>query len=181
MSCCIPSYASFCRYFSVDRSGTTGVLVCNKSAIAALNSFSDFLIYLYPAKPLWGLYLPVKQRHGLIFLFSVGLLVCVAGVPRMYYLELFFSLPTILIVGHCSHLNLEIADEKNGERIRNMALHGPRDEHRHNLRLPFRRQTRPRDLFPRLLKFFLQNTKRSDPANLRPNNPQRVSCFPTTV
>lgn len=60
-------------------------------AIAALNSFSDFAVYLYPAKPLWSLHLPVKQRLGLIFLFSVGLLVCVAGVLRMYYLEVFFD------------------------------------------------------------------------------------------
>lgn len=60
-------------------------------AIATLNSFSDFLVYLWPAKPLWSLHLPVKQRLGLIFLFSVGLLVCVAGVLRMYYLVVFFS------------------------------------------------------------------------------------------
>ncbi|KAF2031946.1 hypothetical protein EK21DRAFT_61952 [Setomelanomma holmii] len=60
-------------------------------AIAALNSFSDFLVYLWPTKPLWGLHLPVKQRLGLIFMFSVGLLVCVAGVLRMYYLEIFFE------------------------------------------------------------------------------------------
>ncbi|KAH7414485.1 hypothetical protein DE146DRAFT_37055 [Phaeosphaeria sp. MPI-PUGE-AT-0046c] len=60
-------------------------------AIAALNSFSDFAVYLYPARPLWSLHLPVKQRLGLIFLFSVGLLVCVAGVLRMYYLEVFFD------------------------------------------------------------------------------------------
>ncbi|KAH7080465.1 hypothetical protein BKA63DRAFT_244406 [Paraphoma chrysanthemicola] len=60
-------------------------------SVAALNSFSDFLVYLWPAKPLWSLHLPVKQRLGLIFLFSVGLLVCVAGVLRMYYLEVYFN------------------------------------------------------------------------------------------
>jgi hypothetical protein len=76
-------------------------------SIAALNSLSDFLVYLvsrrdlswksgadvykYPMKPLWSLRLPVKQRLGLIFLFSVGLLVCIVGVLRMYYLEMFFS------------------------------------------------------------------------------------------
>ncbi|KAH3918558.1 hypothetical protein HBI56_135090 [Parastagonospora nodorum] len=60
-------------------------------AIAALNSLSDFLIYLYPAKPLWSLHLPIKQRLGLICLFSIGLFVCIAGVLRMYYLEKFFT------------------------------------------------------------------------------------------
>jgi hypothetical protein len=76
-------------------------------SMAAMNSLSDFLVYLvsrcdlywrrdadrykYPIKPLWSLRLPVKQRIGLIFLFSVGLLVCVVGVLRMYYLEVYFS------------------------------------------------------------------------------------------
>ncbi|KAF1840961.1 uncharacterized protein K460DRAFT_321640 [Cucurbitaria berberidis CBS 394.84] len=59
--------------------------------IAALNSFSDFVIYLWPAKPLWSLQLPIKQRLGLIFLFSIGLLVCIAGVLRMYFLEMYFE------------------------------------------------------------------------------------------
>ncbi|KAF1946141.1 hypothetical protein EJ02DRAFT_337019 [Clathrospora elynae] len=59
--------------------------------IAALNSFSDFLVYLWPAKPLWSLRLPMTQRFGLIFVFSVGLLVCIAGVLRIYYIEVFFQ------------------------------------------------------------------------------------------
>jgi hypothetical protein len=45
----------------------------------------------YPAKPLWSLHLPIKQRLGLICLFSIGLFVCIAGVLRMYYLEKFFT------------------------------------------------------------------------------------------
>ncbi|KAL5114678.1 hypothetical protein ACEQ8H_007411 [Pleosporales sp. CAS-2024a] len=60
-------------------------------SIASVNSFSDFMIYLYPAKPLWSLRLPVKQRLGLIFLFSIGLLVCIAGVLRMYFLDQYFK------------------------------------------------------------------------------------------
>ncbi|PVH99916.1 hypothetical protein DM02DRAFT_593648 [Periconia macrospinosa] len=59
--------------------------------IAALNSLSDVLIYLWPAKPLWSLQLPLKQRLGLISLFSVGTSVCIAGAIRMYYLEVYFS------------------------------------------------------------------------------------------
>jgi hypothetical protein len=60
-------------------------------AMAALNSFSDFLVYLYPMKPLWRLRLPLKQKLGLMFLFSVGLVVCIAGVLRMYYIDMFFG------------------------------------------------------------------------------------------
>ncbi|KAF2639815.1 hypothetical protein P280DRAFT_50006 [Massarina eburnea CBS 473.64] len=51
-------------------------------AVAILNSISDFLVYLWPAKPLWSLQLPLKQRLGLILLFSVGCVVCVAGINR---------------------------------------------------------------------------------------------------
>ncbi|KAF2120488.1 hypothetical protein BDV96DRAFT_267591 [Lophiotrema nucula] len=60
-------------------------------SIAALNSLSDFLVYLWPAKPLWSLQLPLKQRLGLILIFAVGCTVCVAGICRMYYLEVYFN------------------------------------------------------------------------------------------
>ncbi|KAI1528787.1 hypothetical protein PtrSN002B_009401 [Pyrenophora tritici-repentis] len=59
--------------------------------IAALNSFSDCVVYLWPAKPLWSLQLPLRQRIGLICLFGIGLLVCVTGILRMYYLKVFFE------------------------------------------------------------------------------------------
>jgi hypothetical protein len=50
--------------------------------VAALNSVSDILVYLFPAKPLWSLQLPLKRRLGLISIFTVGLVVCVAGICR---------------------------------------------------------------------------------------------------
>ena len=52
---------------------------------------SGAYVHRWPAKPLWSLQLPIKQKLGLIFLFSVGLLVCVAGILRMYYLEVYFK------------------------------------------------------------------------------------------
>jgi hypothetical protein len=42
-------------------------------------------------KPLWNLRLPVTQKLGLIFVFSIGLVVCIAGVMRMYYINVFFD------------------------------------------------------------------------------------------
>jgi hypothetical protein len=51
-------------------------------AVAGLNCASDILVYLWPAKPLWSLQLPLKRRLGLIFIFAVGLVVCVAGICR---------------------------------------------------------------------------------------------------
>jgi hypothetical protein len=51
-------------------------------AIAGLNCISDILVYLWPAKSLWSLQLPLQRRLGLIFIFAVGLVVCVAGICR---------------------------------------------------------------------------------------------------
>jgi len=39
---------------------------------AALNSFSDFLVYLWPARYIWHVQLPKSQRLGLIFVFVIG-------------------------------------------------------------------------------------------------------------
>ncbi|KAF2019062.1 hypothetical protein BU24DRAFT_111794 [Aaosphaeria arxii CBS 175.79] len=67
--------------------------------VAALNSLSDFLIFLWPAKPLWSLHLPMKQRISLIMIFAVGCTVCIAGICRMYYLEQYFDSYDLLWVG----------------------------------------------------------------------------------
>ncbi|OCK81255.1 hypothetical protein K432DRAFT_450572 [Lepidopterella palustris CBS 459.81] len=56
-------------------------------ALAAFNSFSDFLIYLWPARMIWRIQLPMQQRIGLIFTFCFGSLVCIAGIFRIYYIK----------------------------------------------------------------------------------------------
>ncbi|KAF3000230.1 hypothetical protein E8E13_007476 [Curvularia kusanoi] len=56
------------------------------AVMAALNSASDLSIYLRPVKPLLALHMPTKQRLGLLLLLSVGLLPCIAGLLRLYYL-----------------------------------------------------------------------------------------------
>ncbi|KAF2397985.1 hypothetical protein EJ06DRAFT_558411 [Trichodelitschia bisporula] len=60
-------------------------------AAQALNSLSDFCIFLWPARTLSTVRIPLKQRLGLIFTFSVGVLVCIAGVCRIWYLVVFFN------------------------------------------------------------------------------------------
>lgn len=54
---------------------------------SVMTVLTDFLVW---ALPLWTLYrarLPVTQRVALIILFSFGLLVCVAGCVRMYWVH----------------------------------------------------------------------------------------------
>ncbi|EKG22240.1 hypothetical protein MPH_00419 [Macrophomina phaseolina MS6] len=57
-------------------------------AAAALNSFTDFVVFLWPARFLWDVQLPKEQRLGLIGLFCLG---CLAGVVRIWYFFVWFK------------------------------------------------------------------------------------------
>ncbi|KAF3043475.1 hypothetical protein E8E12_009259 [Didymella heteroderae] len=61
------------------------------AAIAALNNFSDIMIYLRPMRPLLVIRMPAKQRWGLMSLLAISLLPCIAGLLRLYYVEMFYS------------------------------------------------------------------------------------------
>ncbi|OJD37511.1 uncharacterized protein BKCO1_7000221 [Diplodia corticola] len=59
-------------------------------ATAALNSFSDLCIFLWPARYVWGMHVPREQRWGLIALFCVGVVISIAGVLRMWFFAIWF-------------------------------------------------------------------------------------------
>lgn len=56
-----------------------------------INSVSDILIFLWPVRTLWTVRVPIRQRLRLVFVFSVGAVVCVAGIFRVYYLWRYFQ------------------------------------------------------------------------------------------
>ncbi|OCL02817.1 hypothetical protein AOQ84DRAFT_251263, partial [Glonium stellatum] len=58
---------------------------------AVLNNFSDILVFLWPARYLWNIQLPQKQRAGLVISFGIGCLACIAGACRIWYLRIYFS------------------------------------------------------------------------------------------
>ncbi|KAK8174119.1 hypothetical protein IWX90DRAFT_164806 [Phyllosticta citrichinensis] len=58
---------------------------------ASLNTASDFVIFLWPIRFLWGMKLPRDKRLGLIGLFSFGLIVSIAGLVRMWYYSVYFK------------------------------------------------------------------------------------------
>ncbi|GME22433.1 hypothetical protein K490DRAFT_18159 [Neofusicoccum parvum] len=60
-------------------------------AAAALNSFSDFVVFLWPARYLWDIQLPKERRLGLIGLFCIGCLICIAGIVRIWYFTVWFD------------------------------------------------------------------------------------------
>jgi len=60
-------------------------------ASGILNSVSDFIVFLFPAKMLWNLQIPTKQKVGVIAVFSSGSIVCVAGIIRLWFIQIVFT------------------------------------------------------------------------------------------
>ncbi|KAH8691763.1 hypothetical protein GQ44DRAFT_719929 [Phaeosphaeriaceae sp. PMI808] len=56
---------------------------------SAQNTFSDFVIFLWPAKELFNIQISLRQRVTLISMFSLGVIVCIAGVARLYFTHTF--------------------------------------------------------------------------------------------
>ncbi|KAF2014143.1 hypothetical protein BU24DRAFT_462955 [Aaosphaeria arxii CBS 175.79] len=54
-----------------------------------LNILSDFLIFLWPAKDLAKIRISLKQRVTLIIMFTLGVIICVAGVCRLWYTSIY--------------------------------------------------------------------------------------------
>ncbi|KAF2667084.1 hypothetical protein BT63DRAFT_458047 [Microthyrium microscopicum] len=75
----------------------------------------DLAVFLWPAPRLWTIRLPLRQRVGLIFVFSIGCFTCIAGIGRIYYLsqvyfasnDLFYNI-AILYILSCLDFNLGI-------------------------------------------------------------------------
>ncbi|KAF2265896.1 hypothetical protein CC78DRAFT_542861 [Lojkania enalia] len=54
-----------------------------------LNILSDFLIFLWPAKGIWKFRIPYKQRVTLIAMFTLGVVVCIAGICCLWYTSIY--------------------------------------------------------------------------------------------
>ncbi|KAF1930936.1 uncharacterized protein M421DRAFT_362575 [Didymella exigua CBS 183.55] len=84
-----------CRPIRAHWNPETGLECINTRAtlavVAAINSFSDLVIYLRPINPLLVRKMPTRQRYGLVSLLAVSLLPCTAGLLRLYYVEVFYN------------------------------------------------------------------------------------------
>ncbi|PSN71300.1 hypothetical protein BS50DRAFT_584806 [Corynespora cassiicola Philippines] len=56
-----------------------------------LNIASDFLIFLWPARDLAKIHISFRQRVTLIIMFSLGVLICVAGVCRIWWTSIYME------------------------------------------------------------------------------------------
>lgn len=61
-----------------------------------MNVASDFLIFLWPVKDLAKIQISVKQRVTLITMFSLGIVICIAGVCRLWYTSVYVKSYDIL-------------------------------------------------------------------------------------
>jgi hypothetical protein len=57
----------------------------NFVAASAINMLTDVLVVASPMPIVWKLHLPKKTRLAVIYLFSLGFLVCVVGAVRIYF------------------------------------------------------------------------------------------------
>lgn len=75
-------------YWASDPNHRAGCFEENGPLIisSAINIFTDIWLVVLPIPILWKLHLPSRQRVILIILMSLGILVCVAGIVRIYYL-----------------------------------------------------------------------------------------------
>ncbi|KAH0545366.1 hypothetical protein FGG08_000507 [Glutinoglossum americanum] len=62
-----------------------------KMAVGVINTITDFVIILIPLPTVWGLQLRIKQKIALTCIFLAGLLVCIAGLVRTYYVHVLTS------------------------------------------------------------------------------------------
>ncbi|KAJ6194169.1 hypothetical protein J3E72DRAFT_397492 [Bipolaris maydis] len=49
------------------------------------NTLSDFIVFLWPARNLINVQVSRRQRFTLIMMFSLGVIVCIAGIIRLYF------------------------------------------------------------------------------------------------
>ncbi|KAF2472809.1 uncharacterized protein BDR25DRAFT_200116, partial [Lindgomyces ingoldianus] len=56
-----------------------------------LNILSDFLIFLWPAKDLAKIQISTRQKVTLIAMFSLGIIICIAGVCRIWYTSVYLA------------------------------------------------------------------------------------------
>lgn len=58
---------------------------------ASLNTASDIYVFLLPLWYTWKLQMPRAQVIGVSIIFSLGLVVCVVGIIRVWYSTIYFG------------------------------------------------------------------------------------------
>ncbi|KAH7406368.1 hypothetical protein DE146DRAFT_777507 [Phaeosphaeria sp. MPI-PUGE-AT-0046c] len=58
---------------------------------SCLNILTDFIIFLWPAKDLASVQISLRQRITLITMFCLGVIICIAGVCRVWYISIYIK------------------------------------------------------------------------------------------
>ncbi|KAF2852107.1 hypothetical protein T440DRAFT_393792 [Plenodomus tracheiphilus IPT5] len=75
---------------------------------AAQNTLSDFVIFLWPAKDLLSVKISLRQRITLTCMFSLGVIVCIAGSLRIYYTSLYLDSYDVFWYGATSFIVMSV-------------------------------------------------------------------------
>ncbi|EAT84731.1 hypothetical protein SNOG_08455 [Parastagonospora nodorum SN15] len=85
---CSPIQSYWLIQSPVRNCGSTPALYYSTSS---LNIFTDFLIFLWPAKDLASVQISVRQRITLITMFCLGVIICIAGLLRVWYVSIYLK------------------------------------------------------------------------------------------
>ncbi|KAH7377727.1 hypothetical protein BKA66DRAFT_533589 [Pyrenochaeta sp. MPI-SDFR-AT-0127] len=59
--------------------------------VTTMNAITDFLVYLWPIHYLWSVQISASKRIGLIISFSLGVVVCIFGMIRIWQIITYFN------------------------------------------------------------------------------------------
>ncbi|TDZ67941.1 Satratoxin biosynthesis SC1 cluster protein 4 [Colletotrichum trifolii] len=85
------------RAWTPSKPGTCLDLTVFYYSAFAIKLLTDLVLFIQPIPTVWKLQLPVAKRCGVIFMLSLGLLVCVISVIRVSYINAFDRDVTFLV------------------------------------------------------------------------------------
>ncbi|MCJ1464632.1 hypothetical protein MMC07_003245 [Pseudocyphellaria aurata] len=82
---CSPREAYWNPLLSQDKCLNNGLLVI---ITRIYNIISDIIILLLPVRAVWKLRIPIKRKAGIVLLFAIGMLACIANAMIIYYVAI---------------------------------------------------------------------------------------------
>ncbi|KAG0136580.1 hypothetical protein HOY82DRAFT_667349 [Tuber indicum] len=91
-SCVPPEY--FWKMVTPEGKNMKGVCLDQRAlqyTLPAVNIFTDFFVWLLPLKMIWNVQLPPRQKKGLVGIFALGGLGVLAGIFRLFSINVFVN------------------------------------------------------------------------------------------
>lgn len=102
----------------------------------AVNTVSDFIIFLWPVIPLWKVQISLRQRLNLVTVFGFGMVTCIGGVVKIHFAKQYLASWD----STCRPNDRSFTFRGTNLLSRYRWIHGHHDRHRiqrrHHVRLP---------------------------------------------